>query len=52
VIARAEIFDLQGRKMLEQTFPPARQQIISIETLPAGVYMVKANSAVSRLVKN
>jgi len=52
VIARAEIFDLQGRKMLEQTFPPARQQTISIETLPAGVYMVKANSAVSRLVKN
>ena len=51
-ITKVEIFDLNGRKMLEQTFTPAGQHTISIGTLPAGVYMVKVNGAVLRVVKS
>jgi hypothetical protein len=52
MIAHAEIFDLQGRKLLDKTFTPARQQTLSIKELPAGVYVVKTNGSVLRLVKN
>ena len=52
LINHAEIFDLQGRKLLDKTFTPARQQTLSIKELPAGVYVVKTNGSVLRLVKN
>ncbi len=49
--ARVELFDMQGRKVIDKTLPAGLNEIF-IENLPEGVYLVRAEEYWTKLVVN